>query len=69
MIKLIKRLFKREPQPDVLLLSPSESSIMVACSKVLHTGRRVVEHRGDILILEKDGAVRGSAWITKWEWL
>ena len=65
MIKFIKRLFEKDP--DVLLIgSDYEGSIRFARSRKLG-GRRVVDYRGDLLILQDDGTVRGSVWVKKWE--
>lgn len=65
MISLIKHLFKREPQPDVLVIDHS-GGIRFYVSRTIGR-RRVVEHRGDVLLLSDDGTVRGSHWAKTWE--
>jgi hypothetical protein len=65
MIKFIKRLFKREPQPDVLVVGPS-GGIRLYVSRVVGS-RRIVENCGEVFLLNEDGTVRGSYWATTWE--
>lgn len=65
MIKLLKHLFKREPQPDVLVID-SNGGIRLYVSRIVGR-RRVVEHNGDVLVLADDGTVRGSYWAKTWE--
>lgn len=65
MIGLLKRLFKREPQPDVLVID-HHGGIKMCASRIIGR-RRVVEHHGDVFVLAEDGTVRGSYWAKTWE--
>lgn len=65
MIKFIKSLFKKEPQPDVLVID-SNGGIRLYASRIVGR-RRVVEHNGDVLLLADDGTIRGSYWAKTWE--
>ena len=65
MIALIKRIFKREPQPDVLVVDHN-GCIRLYASRIVGR-RRVVEHHGDVLLLSDDGTVRGNYWAKTWE--
>lgn len=65
MIKFIKRLFKREPQPDVLVIDHN-GGIQLYVSRTIGR-RRVIEHHGSVLVLADDGTVRGSYLAKTWE--
>jgi hypothetical protein len=65
MIEFIKRLFKREPQPDVLLVDDN-GSISLHVSRIV-ARRRVVDYSGGVLMLGDEGKVRGSHWVKTWE--
>lgn len=65
MIKFIKRFFKREPQPDVLVIDHN-GGVRLFVSRIVGR-RRVVEHNGDVILLCDDGNVRGSYWAKTWE--
>lgn len=70
MIEFIKRLFKKKP--DVILsqkgcsLFPESRHITFARSYRIGS-RRVVEHHGDMLLLQGDGTVSGHFSFTHWE--
>lgn len=70
MIEFIKRLFHKEP--DVMLsfkgngMFPEHRHITFARSRRIGS-RRVVEHHGDMLLLNSDGTVSGNYAFTHWE--
>lgn len=61
----IKRLFKREPVPDVILIG-HDGQLRFAVSRVV-AKRRVVEQNGSLVLLCDGGTVRGSYYHEKWE--
>jgi hypothetical protein len=65
MIKFIKRLFEREPQPDVLLVDYN-GGISLHVSRIV-ARRRVVDCGGRVLVLGDKGEVRGGHWAKTWE--
>lgn len=65
MIKFIKRLFRGDTEPDVLLVGHDEH-LEFAFSRIV-AGRRIVVLHGRILVLRADGTVRGSYYYQKWE--
>jgi hypothetical protein len=65
MIKFIKRLFEREPQPDVLLVDYNDD-ISLHVSRIV-AGRRIVDYGSRVLVLGDKGEVRGGQWAKTWE--
>ena len=61
----IKRLFKREPVPDVILIG-HDGQLRFAVSRII-AKRRVVEQYGRLVLLCDDGTVCGSYDLKKWE--
>ncbi len=70
MIDFIKSLFRR--RPDVMLscrgnsMFPESRHITFARSRRIGS-RRVVEHHGEMLLLNRDGTVSGHYSLTHWE--
>ena len=69
MIESIKRLFRKKP--DVMLMrksptTPSEHEITLAHSYRLGS-RRFVDYGGYALLLNSDGTVSGTFYLTHWE--
>jgi hypothetical protein len=65
MIKFIKRLFEREPQPDVLLVDHN-GDISLHVSRIVGR-RRVVDYADRVLVLGDKGEVHGRGWAKTWE--
>jgi hypothetical protein len=65
MIEFFKSLLGLGRKPDVLLTDCS-GGITLHVSRIV-AGRRIVDHRGGVLLLADDGKVRGSSYTTSWE--